>query len=124
MADERENVIECYKTFFEALVNKDTEKLDVLLSEGFQHIHMTGMKQFKAQYISGIVNGIQNYRFVEHDSIEAEVINNFAEVRGKSRAQVAAFGGEYHEWDLEQTFKMSFRDGIWCIDEMAVTPNF
>lgn len=120
--NDKEMVIECYKRFFGALINKDAEQLDMLLSEGFAHVHMTGMRLFKEQYISGIVNGIQNYRSAEHDSIEVEMINNCATVLGRTRAMVAAYGGNFHEWRLEQAMKMTLRNGQWCIDEIDVMP--
>lgn len=123
MIDEREAVIDCFKRLFDALINKDAEQLDILLSDSFVHVHMTGMKQLKEQYISGIVNGIKDYQSVIHDSIEVEVISDCATVVAKSRAQVAAYGGGLHEWNLERTIKMSVREGRWCIDEVAVIPN-
>lgn len=118
----KEMVIECYRKLFEALVEKDAERLDMLLSESFVHIHMTGMRLYKEQYISGIVNGIQNYRSVDHDNIEVELINNCARVHGKTRAMVAAYGGADHEWKLEQMIKMTLRGGQWHIDEIDVMP--
>ena len=118
----REMVIECYKRLFNALVEKDAEQLDMLLSEGFAHVHMTGMRLYKEQYISGIVNGIQNYRSVDHDNIEVELINNCARVHGKTRAMVAAYGGAVHEWKLEQMIKMTLKGGQWHIDEIDVMP--
>ena len=47
MIDEREAVIDCFKRLFDALINKDAEQLDILLSDSFVHVHITGMKQFK-----------------------------------------------------------------------------
>lgn len=58
--NEKEHVLQVYKLMYKAMVEKDTAMLNRLHSDDFVLIHITGMRQSKAEYINSISNGTLN----------------------------------------------------------------
>ena len=55
--------------------------------------HMTGVRQTREEFLAGLRSGTFNYYSAEHDAIEVRVVEDSAEMVGKSRVTAAVYGG-------------------------------
>ena len=57
----QQEVLERFKEFLEAIIEKDDEKLDEIMDDNYILTHMSGKRQTKGQYINEIMDGTLNY---------------------------------------------------------------
>ena len=89
---DKEQIEALYREMYEAMVAKDTVMLNRVHADDFVLIHMTGMRQSKAEYIRAIADGTLNYYSVEHEEMDIAIKGNTATLTGKSRVTAAVFG--------------------------------
>lgn len=115
--DDRNRVEECYRLMYEGMVNKDEDLLQEVLDPAFVLIHMTGMRQPKAEFIWAVRDGTLNYSSARHQHMDVSVKGKEAELIGKSLVHAAVFGGGWHTWRLQLRCKLRKNDGVWQITE-------
>lgn len=98
---------------YNAMVAKDTATLNRVHADGFVLIHMTGMRQSKAEYIRAIADGTLNYYSAEHEEMDITIKGNTATLTGKSRVTAAVFGGSRGTWRLRLRFTLEKQNGQW-----------
>lgn len=116
MTDEQQ-IVKLYKEMYAAMVAKDRAELERVHSESFVLIHMTGMRQTKAEYINAIMDGTLNYYSAEHEEARFAVTGDTATLTGKSRVEAAVFGGGKHTWRLLLAFRLKKENGEWRFTE-------
>ena len=114
MTDE-EICAQLYRDLCEASIAKDAERIATVLDDGYELVHMTGMRQSKRAYIAAVLDGTLNYYSTEHDSIDVTIApsGETAAIRGRSRVNAAVFGGGRHAWRLQQEITLQRTDGVW-----------
>ena len=90
-----------YAEMWQALQTKDIDELEKIHADEFILVHMTGMKQTKAEYLESVREGRLNY-------FSEEVENIFVEVKGASAAE-KIFGD--CNWHLK--LKNAAENGCW-----------
>ena len=60
-SDVDSEILERFIEFQQALIDKDAEKLDEILTEKYELVHMSGKRQTKQEFISEIMDGTLNY---------------------------------------------------------------
>ncbi len=121
LMNEKEHVLQVYKLMYKAMVEKDTAMLNRLHSDDFVLIHMTGMRQSKAEYINSISNGTLNYFAATHEQMDISIDGDSALLTGRSRVEAAVFGGGRHTWRLQLRMKFVRRNGKWLISESSAS---
>ncbi|MBQ7547647.1 MAG: nuclear transport factor 2 family protein [Clostridia bacterium] len=111
--DEREAVRELYRTYWKYMIGKDADGLRRLMADDYVLMHMTGVRQSKETFLRGLLDGTFNYYAAEHDSIEATVHGDTAELIGKSRVLAAVYGGRRNSWRLRGDFTLRKENGAW-----------
>lgn len=107
---------QCYLEMYRAMTVKDSVGMDKILDESFVLIHMTGMRQPKAEFIRAVLDGTLNYYNAEHDEIRLlSADEEQATMVGRTRVNAAVFGGGRHTWRLQQDIKLVKRNGLWLI---------
>ena len=114
---DKQQIQELYATMYNAMVAKDTATLNLVHADGFVLIHMTGMRQSKAEYIRAIADGTLNYYSAEHEEMDITIKGNTATLTGKSRVTAAVFGGSRGTWRLRLRFTLEKQDGQWRFTE-------
>ena len=114
---DKQQIQELYATLYNAMVAKDTATLNRVHADGFVLIHMTGMRQSKAEYIRAIADGTLNYYSAEHEEMDITIKGNTATLTGKSRVTAAVFGGSRGTWRLRLRFTLEKQDGQWRFTE-------
>lgn len=122
MTDESE-VSDCYRRLYDGMVRKDMSVLDSVLDGSFVLVHMTGMRQPRAEFMEAVRDGTLNYYSAEHVGIEPAVDGDVATLEGRSMVNAAVFGGGRHTWRLRLDLRLVRRDGAWRISE-AVASTF
>lgn len=57
----QEEVLETFKKFLEAIIEKNDEKLYEIMDDSYLLTHMSGKRQRKEEYITEIMDGTLNY---------------------------------------------------------------
>lgn len=119
MNQEMEEVAkQCYLEMYRAMTVKDSVGMDKILDKSFVLIHMTGMRQPKAEFIRAVLDGTLNYYNAEHDEIRLlSADEEHATMVGRTRVNAAVFGGGRHTWRLQQNLRLVNRNGQWLIAE-------
>ena len=110
---DKEQIIRLYKEMYAAMVNKDRAELERVHDDSFVLVHMTGMRQPKAVYISSIMDGTLNYYSASHEDMQVEVGGDSAVLTEKSKVTAAVFGGGKHTWRLQLRFQLVKKNGEW-----------
>ena len=115
--DDKQQIERLYEQMYRAMVEKDTATLDRVHTPEFVLIHMTGMRQTKADYLQAIADGTLNYYSAENERMDVTVDGDHATLIGRSRVTAAVFGGGRHTWRLQLSFRLAKRDGQWLFTE-------
>ncbi len=81
--------------------------------EDFILIHMTGMRQPKAEYLRCVREGELNYFSEQTDNIFVDVENK--KLIGQSKVNAAVFGGSRNTWRLQLAFDVEKINGKWIL---------
>ncbi|MBQ9247456.1 MAG: nuclear transport factor 2 family protein [Ruminococcus sp.] len=111
--DEKDTIRSLYRRYWQYMIDKDTDSLRELMSDNYILMHMTGVRQSKETFLSGLTNGTFNYYSAEHDSIEVTVSGDTARMIGKSRVTAAVYGGRKSTWKLRGDFTLRKESGVW-----------
>ena len=111
--DDKQQIEALYREMYQAMVDKDTVKLNQIHADNFVLTHMSGMRQSKQVYIQSIANGTLNYYSAEHEQMNIKISGNTAILTGRSRVNAAVFGGGRHTWRLQLSFQLVKLDGHW-----------
>ena len=99
--------------FQQALIDKDDVKLDEILTDKYELVHMSGKKQTKEEFISEIMDGTLNY--YRSEIIEPTVLwddGQRATLVADVRLTAKVYGIE-GKWTLETTVDFEKIDGKW-----------
>lgn len=107
----------CYEEMYRCMRAKDTALLGKLLDGNFVLVHMTGMRQPKAEYLHSIADGRLNYFSCNDTRLEISVRGDTARMTGRSRVNAAVFGGGRHIWSLQLDIDLVKRNGTWLMTE-------
>lgn len=119
--NDKELLIQCYKTMYQGMIKKDMNLLDKVLDKSFVLIHMTGMRQSKKQYMDYIAKGILNYYSEETEHIDIDIYNYTAHITGQSKVNAAVFGSNKHLWKLKISMKAIKNEKQWYITEAVAS---
>ena len=111
--NDREQIIELYKTYWNYMINKDTDGLDAVMAEDYELVHMTGKSQGKESFFASLISGELNYYSAVHDEIIPNVTENTATLVGKSQVIAAVYGGGKNKWKLRGDFTLRKENEVW-----------
>ena len=102
-----------YHEMWRYMLAKDIGKLDTMHADDFVLVHMTGMRQSKAEYLRCIKDGELDYFTEKTEHIFIEVKGDKATLIGQSRVEAAVFGGSRNTWPLKLAFDVRKENGTW-----------
>jgi len=111
--NDEEQIRELYRLYWKCMIDKDVKGLHEIQSEDYFLCHMTGVKQTRAEFEKGLLNGTFNYYFADHDSIEVMIDGDTARMIGCSRVIAAVYGGGKGNWRLKGSFTLRKQNGTW-----------
>ena len=113
MMNDEEQIQELYRLYWKYMIDKDINGLHEIQSEDYFLCHMTGVKQTRAEFEKGLLNGTFNYYSADHDSIEVMIDGDTARMIGCSRVIAAVYGGGKGSWRLKGSFTLRKQNGTW-----------
>ena len=111
--DDREWIRDLYRRYWQYMIDKDADGLCRLMADDYVLMHMTGVRQSREEFLSGLRDGTFHYYSAEHDSIEVMLSGNTARMIGKSRVTAAVYGGSKCSWRLRGDFTLRKENGVW-----------
>lgn len=111
--DDETKIKKCYRQMYQAMTEKDLDRLSEVLDDSFVLVHMTGMRQSKEAFLRAVGNGTLNYYSAEHESIQVRQSGDQAALVGQSRVLAAVFGGGRHSWRLQQKIALTKQNDVW-----------
>ena len=99
--------------FQQALIDKDAARLNEILTDKYELVHMSGKKQTKEEFISEIMDGTLNY--YRSEIIEPTILwddEQRATLVGDVRLTAKVYGIE-GKWTLNTTVDFEKIDGKW-----------
>ena len=99
--DSQLEVLERFEEFLEAIIEKDDEKLDVIMDDNYILTHMSGKRQTKAEYINEIMDGTLNY-------YKSKIIHPQVSILEENHAKLIA--------DVELDAKVYGIKGTWTLN--------
>ena len=110
---DKEQIEELYRSYWKAMIEKDVETMDAILTDDYELRHMTGLRQPKRGFFESLTNGELNYYSAEHDEIIVNVSGDEGTLIGRSRVVAAVYGGGKNTWRLQGDFTLRKEDGAW-----------
>ncbi len=110
MSDELE-LKKLYAEMWRALIAKDIAALEKMHASDFVLVHMTGMRQPRAEYFRSVRDGGLNY-FSERTE---NIFISAGKMVGQSEVEAAVFGGRKNTWRLQLDFDVEKIDGRWIL---------
>lgn len=111
--DDREWIRDLYRRYWQYMIDKNADGLRGLMADDYVLMHMTGVRQSREEFLSGLLDGTFHYYSAEHDSIEVMLSGNTAQMTGKSRVTAAVYGGSKRSWRLRGDFTLQKENGAW-----------
>ena len=111
--NEEEQIRELYRLYWKYMIDKDAEGLHSIQSEDYFLCHMTGVRQTRAEFEKGLLNGTFNYYSADHDSIEVMIDGDTAWMNGCSTVIAEVYGGGKGSWRLQGDFTLRKENGTW-----------
>lgn len=102
-----------YRTYWDDMIAKNADGLRDLMTEDYYLMHMTGVKQSREAFLTGLMDGTFNYYSAVHEDIDVTLHENTATMIGKSRVMAAVYGGGKHRWRLRGDFTVRKENGVW-----------
>ena len=112
-SDEDRKILDRFVEFQQALIDKDEDKLNSILTEKYELVHMSGKKQTKQEFIAEIMDGTLNY--YRSEIIDPTILWDDGE-RPTLVADVmltAKVYGINGKWTLDTTVDFEKIDGEW-----------
>ena len=110
-----EQIQSLYLCMYDGMVRKDRAMLDRVLDDRFVLIHMTGLRQTKAEFIEAVLDGTLNYYAVRHESLPVTVHGDTGELTGRAQVTAEVFGSRRATYALQQALELEKTDGSWKI---------
>lgn len=115
--NDKENIENSYRQMYCGMIKKDHSILAEVLDDSFVLVHMTGMRQSKAEFIRAVENGTLNYYSADHQRLDTDISGDSAVLIGQSSVNAAVFGGGRCTWRLQLKLKLIKKSDTWKICE-------
>ena len=112
----QKEVLEKFKQFQQAMIDKDSDKLNEIISDNYTLTHMSGKTQTKEEFINEIRDGVLNY--YASTIHEPEIIVNGDKSRIVADVDLdAKVYGMKGVWTVKTDLKMIKTDSDWIISD-------
>ncbi len=111
--NDKDIIKELYSRYWEYMINKDADGLRALMADDYYLMHMTGVRQSRETFLSGLLDGTFNDFSAEHDLTEVHINGDTATLTGRSRVTAAVYGGKSRAWRLQGNFTLRKENNNW-----------
>ena len=113
---QQEEVLERFKEFLKAMIEKDEKKLNEIIDDNYTLTHMYGKTQTKEEFIDDIMKGILNYYNSTIIEPEITIINdNLTRIIADVELEAKVYGIK-GTWTLNTDLSMKKMDNEWLLN--------
>ena len=113
---QQEEVLERFKEFLKAMIEKDEKKLNEIIDDNYTLTHMSGKTQTKEEFIDDIMKGILNYYNSTIIETEITIINdNLTRIIADVELEAKVYGIK-GTWTLNTDLSMKKVDNEWLLN--------
>ncbi len=108
-----EEILNRFIEFQQALIDKDEDKLNEIIDESYQLVHMSGKTQSKSEFIGEVMDGTLNY--YKSEIGEPTILwddNNAASLIADVTLTAKVYGAR-GKWTLNTVATFIKIDGVW-----------
>lgn len=109
-----------YRQINQAMLDKDTTKIDTLTDDDFTLTHITGYKQSKDEWLNHIATGQMQYHQIDENSVQVQINGNLADIIGRAKTK-ATIWGVNGTWHLQLHYKAVKTGNTWQIKSAVAT---
>jgi hypothetical protein len=117
LEENKQEVLDIFVEFQEAMIEKNSNKLNELIDDNYILTHMSGKQQSKQEYIAEIMDGTLNYY---HSTIHEPIISIEDEKYSRLKANVeldAKVYGMKGSWTLKTNIMFEKQSNRWIISK-------
>lgn len=112
----QKEVLEKFKQFQQAMIDKESNKLNEMLSEDYTLTHMSGKTQSKEEFIDDIINGVLNYYASTIHEPEIIIEENKSRLLADVELDAMVYGMK-GKWTVKTDLKMIKTGSEWKIND-------
>lgn len=109
-------VLQRFEEFQMAMINKDSDKLNEIISDNYTLTHMSGKTQTKEEFIDEILKGILNYYASKIYEPEITVSDNYARLIADVELDAKVYGIK-GSWTLKTDVQMKKINSKWLLND-------
>ena len=114
---DQEEVLERFMDFQDAMIEKDSDKLNEIICDNYTLTHMSGKTQTKEEFIDEIMDGTLNYYKSTIDNPDITILDDNKAVFKADVTLDAKVYGMKGTWTLHSRQTMEKIDGKWQISK-------
>lgn len=111
----QKEILDKFIEFQEAMIQKDSQKLNLIISDDYTLTHMSGKTQTKEDFINEIMNGTLNYYKSHIINPEITIIDETHSIFLADVELTAEVYGIRGTWTLNTNLKMKKKDNKWIL---------
>ena len=110
--EEQNELLQEFKKFIDALINKDKAIMEEFLSPSFVLVHMSGQNQPKEGFVKEVIDGTLNYYKAGIINPKIEIKNNIADMKVDVAFDAKVYGMS-GSWTLHSKTKFEKINNKW-----------
>ena len=114
---DQEEILERFMDFQDAMIEKDSDKLNEIICDNYTLTHMSGKTQTKQEFIDEIMDGTLNYFKSTIDNPDIAILEDNKAVFKADVTLDAKVYGVKGTWTLHSRQTMEKIDGRWHISK-------
>lgn len=114
---DQEEILERFMDFQDAMIEKDSDKLNEIICDNYTLTHMSGKTQTKQEFIDEIMHGTLNYFKSTIDNPDITILEDNKAVFKADVTLDAKMYGVKGTWTLHSRQTMEKIDGKWYISK-------
>lgn len=114
---DQEEILERFMDFQDAMIEKDSDKLNEIICDNYTLTHMSGKTQTKQEFIDEIMDGTLNYFKSTIDNPDITILEDNKAVFKADVTLDAKVYGMKGTWTLHSRQTMEKIDGRWHISK-------
>ena len=87
-----EEIVALERSLYRAMIDRDFQTLQDLLSDDLVYVHSTAVAESKTQYLAGVANGLYEYERIESKDVNIRIHHETAVATGQVEMSVGAAG--------------------------------
>jgi ketosteroid isomerase-like protein len=122
MSEDKQKILAVFNQINDAMINKDIETLNTILSDDYASVHMTGYKQSKQEWLEQIENEEMKYFNTLPQKTTITIDGNTAILICDTKIDARIYGFR-NTWSMKTEMHFNKRGDVWYSVNAKATNN-